>query len=245
MASLSSADWLDLLDSSQGLPPPLRACALLDRVWQAAPGWAASLPLGQRDRQLLELQQALFGPQLELLAACPSCGETLELALQVPELMVPVHNSGSAEALTLELDGRCFRCRLPDSRDLWAASQQADEGQARALLMARCLQANLEGQAEAVAPVALSEDAVQRLSEALSAADPQAHTELALHCPACAHAWSEGFDIASHLLSALASWSERCLDQVHLLARAYGWSEAQVLALSPGRRARYLDRVLA
>lgn len=245
MATLSSADWLDLLDSSQGLPSPLRACALLDRVWQAEPGWAASLPLGQRDGQLLELQHALFGPQLELLAACPRCGERLELALQVPELMLPAQNPGSAEALTLELDGRCFRCRLPDSRDLWAAAQQADEGQARALLMARCLQASEQGQAEGAASVALSQDAVQRLSEALSAADPQAHTELALQCPACEHGWSEGFDIASHLLSALASWSERCLDQVHLLARAYGWSEAQVLALSPSRRARYLDRVLA
>lgn len=245
MATLSSADWLDLLDSSQGLPPPLRACALLDGVWQAEPGWAASLPLGQRDGQLLELHQALFGPQLELLAACPRCGERLELALQVPELMLPAQNPGGAEALTLELDGRCFRCRLPDSRDLWAAAQQADEGQARALLMARCLQASLQGQAEAAGTVALSEEAVQRLSEALSAADPQAHTELALQCPACEHGWSEGFDIASHLLSALTSWSERCLDQVHLLARAYGWSEAQVLALSPSRRARYLDRVLA
>ena len=82
MSTLSSADWLDLLDSSRSLPPPLRACALLDGVWQAEPGWAASLPLGQRDRQLLELQQALFGPQLELLAECPRCGERLDTHLR-------------------------------------------------------------------------------------------------------------------------------------------------------------------
>ncbi|MCV2420219.1 hypothetical protein [Paucibacter sp. DJ2R-2] len=248
MSTLSSADWLDLLDSSRSLPPPLRACALLDGVWQAEPGWAASLPLGQRDRQLLELQQALFGPQLELLAECPRCGERLELALQVPDLMMPIQPQTSAEELTLELDGRTLRCRLPDSRDLWAAAQLAEEGQARALLMSRCLQA-VDSRAEARAGddalVALSDSALQTLSAALSAADPQAHTELALQCPACQHDWSEGFDIASYLLGALASWSERCLDQVHLLARAYGWSEAQVLALSPSRRARYLERVLA
>jgi hypothetical protein len=46
------------------------------------------------------------------------------------------------------------------------------------------------------------------------------------------------------LLDSLSHWAERCLDQVHTLARAYGWSEAQILALSPVRRACYLGRVL-
>ena len=33
------------------------------------------------------------------------------------------------------------------------------------------------------------------------------------------------------------------LHEVHRLASAYGWSEAQILALSPARRAQYLALV--
>jgi hypothetical protein len=98
---------------------------------------------------------------------------------------------------------------------------------------------------DGLAPQALPAALLDDIGRAMSIADPQADTELALTCPACAHAWSEPFDIARYLMDSLEHWAETCLDQVHILARAYGWSEAQILALSPTRRARYIERVLA
>lgn len=243
---MTSADWIDTLDRCQSLPAMLRPCALLDGVPGGAEGAAQALPVGRRDAQLLELQQALFGPTLDALAQCPHCGEQLELNLRVSDLRVPdATDMAEAEPVVcLEHDGYHLRGRLPDSRDLAAAAQAADVHEARDMLMQRCLlEATHDGQP--LAPHELPDTLLRQLGDAMSAADPQADTELALECPACAHCWNEPFDVGSYLLCSLEQWAERCLDQVHTLAQAYGWTEAHILALSPSRRARYIERVLS
>jgi hypothetical protein len=243
---MTSADWIDALDHCQSLSAMLRPCALLDCVPGGAQGTAQTLPVGRRDAQLLDLQQALFGPTLDALAQCPHCGERLELNLRVSELRLPdVTDMAAAQAVVrLEHDGYRLCSRLPDSRDLAAAAQADDVHGARDTLMQRCLlEATHEGQP--MAPHELPDTLLRQLSEAMRAADPQADTELALECPACAHCWNAPFDVGSYLLDALEQWAERCLDQVHTLAQAYGWTEAQILALSPSRRARYIERVLS
>lgn len=247
MSAMTAAEWLDTLDRSRALPPMLRACRLIDSVLGSGEGAAETLPLGRRDAQLLELQRALFGPRLEALAQCPQCGERLELDLRVDDLQMngaSVDPVPADDSIVLDCHGYHLRCRLPDSRDLAAAAQFGDEALARVTLMHRCLLEARFG-AASIAAHELPDDVVAQLGQALGAADPQATTELSLHCPACEHAWSETFDIAGYLLDGLGHWAERCLDQVHLLAQAYGWSEAQVLALSPARRARYIERVLS
>jgi hypothetical protein len=83
------------------------------------------------------------------------------------------------------------------------------------------------------------------IATAMSEADPQALIEIALECPACAHRWSNVFDIASYLWREVDTWAHRTLQDVHQLARAYGWREADVLALSPNRRRSYLEMVNA
>lgn len=243
---MTSAHWIDTLDRCQSLSAMLRPCALLDGIPGGAEGMAQTLPVGQRDAQLLELQEALFGPTLDALAQCPHCGEQLELNLRVSDLLVPdMPDMAQAETVVyIDHDGYRLRSRLPDSRDLAAAAQAADEHEARDALVQRCLiEATYEGQP--VAPHELPDTLLRQLSDAMSAADPQANTELVLECPACAHRWNEPFDVGSYLLDALEQWAERCLDQVHTLAQAYGWTEAQILALSPSRRARYIERVLS
>jgi hypothetical protein len=246
---MTSAEWLDTIERSRALPPMLRACRLIDSVLGSVEGAAEALPLGRRDAQLLELQRALFGPRLEALAQCPHCGERLELNLRVDDLRVDdpetsADAAGLDPAVALDFQGYHLRCRLPDSRDLAEAAQVSDVERARETLMQRCLLEARFGDT-AVDPHELPNAVIDQLGQALSDADPQANTELTMQCPACEHAWSEPFDIASYLLDSLAHWAERCLDQVHTLAQAYGWSEAQILALSPARRARYIERVLS
>lgn len=236
MNALTAADWLQAWESGQALPLHLRSCALLAPLLDGGQGAAERLPVGQRDSRLLALHGALFGPHLIATAQCPGCGERLELNLDCRELQIetPVPDEGE---LSLDWQGQQIRFRLPDSRDLAALAQAGDTEHARALLLERCL-----GGSTTSAP---SPELQARLALAMAEADPQAATELGLSCPDCGEQWSELFDIGAYLDEALGQWAERLLDQVHLLAQAYGWSEAQILALSPDRRARYLARILS
>lgn len=237
MVTLTAADWLDAWEQGLPLPVALRPCALLAPLLANGFAAAAALPIGQRDRHLLALHRNLLGSALVATALCPCCGERLEMDLDCDQLILP-ERAGS-EAIELELAGERWQCRLPDSRDLAAIATVGDVEQARQLLLARCL-GDLSARA-ANLPAAQQ----QQVAAALTEADPQAVIELALACPACGHHWPEIFDIGSFLWEAVDGWAQRTLDQVHLLARAYGWSEPQVLALSPARRARYLERVMA
>jgi hypothetical protein len=224
----------------------LRPCALLDGVLGTGEGMSQLLPVGRRDGLLLELQQAWFGPTLEALTQCPQCGEQLEMNLRVADLRVPglADVTDANAVVSITFDDYCVRGRLPDSRDLAAAARAVDLNGARQTLIQSCV---LDASCQSVTLSAqeLPDAVLEQLGKAMYAADPQANTELALQCPACVHHWSEPFDIGSYLLASLEHWVERCLDQVHVLAQAYGWSEAQILALSPARRASYIARVLS
>ncbi len=218
-------------------PEPGRTAAAVRLAGAAVAGGqvaAEQLPLGWRDRQLLQLHTALFGPALPATVACPACNERLELALDCRALQLDAPAQIPQE-LSVEWQGERISYRLPDSRDLAAMQHEPDSLSAQARLLQRC----------APAALPLPEAAREDIAAAMAAADPQAATVLDLQCPACDEHWDEVFDIGVYLDDALGQWSERLLDQVHVLAQAYGWSEAQILALSPHRRARYLARVLS
>lgn len=244
MTAMTSAHWIDALDRSQALAPMLRPAALLDSVrGQHADHDSALLwPVGRRDAHLLDLIEALLGPQMQAVTRCPQCHEPLELSLHTADLRLP--DRALPSPLEVVHGDHLLRARLPNSHDLAHAAQAPDLATARRLLRQACVV--VAQQNGRPVPVDTLPDAVmEQLDQAMNAADPQAQTELNLLCPACAHQWHDLFDVASFLLDSLEHWAERCLDQVHTLAQAYGWSEAQILALSPARRARYLERVLA
>ncbi len=88
-------------------------------------------------------------------------------------------------------------------------------------------------------PAAVLEIAEQQLADR----DPQADVRLRLVCPACEHATTMIFDIASFLWHEIDAWACRILREVHTLASAYGWTEEAILALTPFRRQCYLELV--
>lgn len=232
--TLTALDWLDTWERSQNLPLPLRPCALLAPLMPGGQAAAEQLPLGWRDRQLLQLHAALFGPALPATVACPACNERLEITLDCHALQIDAPSEAPRE-LSVQWQGERISYRLPDSRDLAALQHETDTQAAQSRLLQRC----------APAAITLPDMAREEIAAAMAQADPQAATLLDLQCPNCAEQWDELFDIGVYLDDALAQWSERLLDQVHVLAQAYGWSETQILALSPNRRARYLARVLS
>jgi hypothetical protein len=233
----------ELLDAwERGLPKGSVARGVV-LLGLACPGVSeedlAGVPVGERDRCLLALREATFGPRLAALVACPACGEHLELDLSVRDILAL--SPATEHALVLSGDDHEVHLRLPDSRDLLACAQ-ADPDEAALVLMRRCVvRAQVDG--AIVAADALPPALIAAAGRLLAQADPQADLRFAITCIACQHAWRAPFDAAAFLWTEIESWTGRLLRDVHALACAYGWSERDILALGPARRARYLQMV--
>ena len=213
MAAMSDPELLAVWESARRVHPALRPAQLL----RAACGEPSPerLTIGARDRRLLALREAWFGPVCRSVADCPACGVTLEMAFDTRRMIVGT-----------SADGDHFR--LPDSRDLLAVADCLDVDEARALLAARCGDGELDAYA---------------LSEAMSEADPDGDISLRVTCAACGGGWEVLFDPASVLWRELDAAAMDALRDVDALASAYGWSEREILSMSRERRRAYLDMV--
>lgn len=229
-------DVLDLWERAAGLAPLDRDDALL-AAWDGPPPTS----LGERHAALLRLRTRLFGPLQPLRCRCPACDETAEFSVDCEALaatLLPL--PGAAAARTLTLARHRVRFRVPDVHDLRATAALDEEGFAETLLQ-RCL---LQAERDDGEPVTTLPEAVAlALSQEMETLEPGAHVSFDLRCPACATAWLAPMDPGEVLWSELQSRAERLLLDVDALARAYGWHEAEVLALSPTRRAAYLQLV--
>lgn len=258
---MDTSTLLSLWELGSTQPPIQRGLGLLATAWpeRSMDAWAQQ-PIGRRDGALLQLRERLFGTRLEGLAACPHCGERVELAFATTDLQAVGGAAGQGDTGTgdgtgreaqiqVEAEGYAVTCRVPNSLDV-LASAALPAPQQRAALMQRCVISAVraggvsagDAAAETEVPVtAMPETLVATLAQRLAAADPQAATELALRCPGCRHQWSLAFDILSYLWGEIEDWAQRLLRDVHALASAYGWSERDILAMSPRRRRLYLD----
>jgi hypothetical protein len=231
--SLSATELLNAWEIGLQQPPLLRALTLLlvaqpDRSIDQL----AQLSLGQRNRALIDLREALFGPQLESVAACPQCGEQLSLEFATSDLLPTT--APPPETLLLESETGAITFRVPNTLDLIAAAQMHDVAAARAVLLRRCVNQPIDP---------LPDRTIEAITQAMAQADPQADVQLALTCPACTHTWQVAFDIAAYLWTEINVWANRLLVEVHQLASAYGWREADILAMSAYRRERYLEMI--
>lgn len=200
----------------------------------------AKLPIGVRDGMLLALREEVFGPELICITNCPSCGEKLELTVDVEDIQV--QPSGREAKLTVSKNGIEVQFRLPNSLDLMAFADKQDVAEVSQFLIERCLIKALQNDEEL--PFAqLPSNVTEAIEEKMAEADPQAAVSLDLSCPACGHKWQAAFDIVSFLWNEINAWAQHILQEVHVLASAYGWSEAEILAMSHLRRQIYLDLV--
>jgi hypothetical protein len=263
MRALSASELLSIWEQGLAQPASQRALTLLAAACpDAPPGTLAQLSIGQRDSRLLRLREWTFGPQLVSLAACPKCGERLELTFSAAEVRVrsPTQaftdqgegdqevsrsdgeDSQEGETLALSLAGCHVRFRLPNSLDLAAAAALEDAAATRQVLLERCVLHARQDDQE-IGLDQLPADVIDTVVEHMARADPQGDVELALVCPACSHEWQAVFDIVSFFWSEIDAWAQRTLREVHSLASAYGWREADILAMSPWRRRLYLEMI--
>ena len=146
---------------------------------------------------------------------------------------LPVHEPG--EVLSVEVDGAEVAFRLPTTGDLLALRDVAPDA-ARDLLLRRCL-ALPDGSGPVAEAVAAAVDA------AMETAAPAGAIDLLVACPDCATSSAAALDVSLLLWAQVEARATVLMAQVHALAAAYGWTEPDVLALSPRRRAAYLELV--
>jgi hypothetical protein len=202
--------------------------------------------VGQAQRTLAS---ALIGNQPHEFACtvfCPSCGEQLDLSIDLAAVpQSPPHDEGQVFEVA-DRDIR-LRFRLPTAADLLVlaqtypeqtsgqpdqASRQSD--QAVQLLLSRCLVDPPKG-------LQLSERIVALVEEAMDRVDPGGAVEIQVVCPCCEENIESVLDCENLCWNEVENRTRSIFRDVDLLARAYGWSEADILSLTPTRRASYVE----
>ncbi|AYF90646.1 hypothetical protein D6Z43_27210 [Pseudomonas sp. DY-1] len=195
--------------------------------------WAQ--PVSRRSAALLRLVAATDGVHsLPFSARCPACNEVFEFELQLAPLLGTAEAEGPIQ-VSLGPDSQ-VTLRRPTGEDLrnWRQARPGTPDVARRLMLDSLL---LAGQ---VRP----EDEAQ-LSAAIAEADPLVALAVGCNCPACGADSEVPIDLDDAALARLNARQRALLRDVHDLASRYGWSEAQVLALTPARRAQYLALIEA
>jgi hypothetical protein len=206
-----------------------------------------SLTVGDREALLLQLRRATWGDRLQCVLTCPSpgCGQKLDVDLKVSELLLPAY--GEARERYDATLGRAdvssaVRFRLPNGWDQEAAAVLAlssDVGAAVDRLLERCVESVVSGDGSPVEEFPPS--LVEPLSARMAELDAQAELILDVTCTECGHAFPAAFDAAGFLFQELQGGLRRLYHEVHLLAFHYHWSPSDILALSAGKRRRYIE----
>ncbi|MBL0355114.1 MAG: hypothetical protein IPP03_21675 [Dechloromonas sp.] len=246
MCPLSAAQVLALWDAGQTRHPIDRALlALALSMPEEAPDKLADRPVGWREVNLLALRNATFGNALDGYAPCPSCAALMEFSLDGKTLLDGLPAPDANARITL--DGRQWR--LPSSRDQAMILDAPDPETAVAWLLDRCRMD--EGgltdiptvNRKKVPKMKSSPALIGELESHMEALDPAADIRLGLRCTDCGHVWNAVLDIGACFWDELGSRAHQLLESVHRLASAYGWRESEILALSPARRAAYLNMI--
>jgi len=238
MQPLSTASLVAAWEDGMGEPVVDRAPALLRPLGLLEPASdPADMIVGACDLLLFDLRCRLFGPDLDLVATCPACGEMVELVIPAAEV-APVPPTARPSRVTIEAGGLRITCRLPTNGDLRALAG-VGPGATAADLLERCVEEMAGPQVPRSAATLLPE-AAERVTRLLAATDPGADITADIECP-CGAVWPETVDIRSILWTELTRWVQVRLSEVHLLALAYGWAERDILQLSPYRRRFYLE----
>jgi hypothetical protein len=247
---VNAVELLALWEGAANTAPFARDDALL------AAGDGAPASLGARNAALLELRARCFGNRQALRADCPHCGATAEFTIDCAALVQALLPAGDPEETggdprlasrdvhTLETAGHRLAFRVPTAVDVREATRiaEGDEGFVAALLQ-RCVERCETVDGAPCDATALPAVVAMALSQRLEELEPGAHVGFDLACPACSKSWHASMNVGEVFWGELQVRAERLLLDVDALARAYGWSEAQVLALSPTRRAAYLQLV--
>jgi hypothetical protein len=242
MRALTQADLLALWESGKALHPLDWALLAVNTISpETQLDNVADWPIGRRNRALVEMQLACFGPALRGWTSCRRCAGKLEFALDGRALAEsPLLEQGAP----IVVNGRTFR--LPTSRDLARIAAEDDPGTAAVALVEMCRVTGDAGPAERnhTTEIDWTDEDLDAIGDKMALADPLGEIMLRFDCPECGESFDDSLDLPTFLRVEIEGRAKRLLREVHTLASAYGWGEAEILSLNPARRQFYLEMVL-
>jgi len=255
---VTGADEMLALDTDSGSSMAARVSSLLgccvERIGDIEDEPVAEsvrhLTIGDREALLLHIRALTFGERIDCVLTCPSCHTRLASDLHVRDLLVTPPADALEWHTTEVRDGDAgtyhVTFQLPTGADQERVASEASRSPdaAAVLLVALCIR-ELRRDAGANLPIDsdLPPCVVTHLDDLLQHLDPQAELRLELPCAVCAAEFSTVFDTASFLLREIESHGSGIYREVHAIARHYHWSEADILAMTPAKRGRYLDLI--
>ena len=131
----------------------------------------ADLPLGERNRRLLEVCQRFLGSKIAGYLECPSCGCGIEFELEPASFLERAVGASGESHGVLHVDDYVVEFRSPTSADLARVSSSASVDDARERLIETCLM-RCERTGVEVAARALPVHVIERVTDALHELDP-------------------------------------------------------------------------
>ncbi|MFT6557695.1 hypothetical protein [Sneathiella sp.] len=206
----------------------------------------ANLPLGERDRLLLELRRTFFGPDLTLSTTCTNCQAKNEFAVAIPEI-VSAQIQRTKTEMSLTMGNWALHVRPLSALDLSEVPDSMAEEDVRHYMATKCLVLVHNDQGENQEIMALSQrhpDWIDQLSDFLALEDPLYAVAFKLTCPDCGSVWQAFLEITQILWQEMTVEHDLMLKEIHLLAQHYGWCETDIIALSSVRRRAYAQQLV-
>jgi len=206
---------------------------------------AAELPnmtIGERDKLLLQLRGEMFGSRFDARVPCEQCGEKMEVAFDVADIMV--EDDCEKKEREVELGNHTVRYRVLAIKDLDVLSSLNDGRKIEECLFSRCL-LEIRRNGSVVDESDLSASEKDTIIHHIAQADPQSEVLIKLECPYCQTSSEVVFDIVSYVHTEINHYAQRLLLDVHYLSASYGWREKDILAMSAHRRQAYIDVITA
>ncbi|MFZ1468380.1 MAG: hypothetical protein WAT09_05300 [Paracoccaceae bacterium] len=230
---LDASAVIDLADCAGRLSPGQWSVALLRHAYpDAADEAVLALPVGARDRLVLDVRARLAAGPLRAEPVCDACGATYELTLDPAEFGLagdaPWPDPGFCG---VQVGGVVVNLRPVSLGDLLAVETVVSPQAAAEMLAVRVQEGAFDLPAEA-------------LEAALETLDPGADVWLQVACPDCDARQSVAFDAVHFVAHELRQMSKQVLQDVVDIARVFHWSEADILALPDHRRAFYVAEAL-
>lgn len=196
------------------------------------------LTVGKRIESLLTIALNET-PDLSFPRRClnKTCQQQMELDISIGELLKLQQRAD--DSFTIRVGDESLSIRKPTGRDQleWLTVPFRDESEAiRAMIQTLVLDTEVASFGGGI----ISDEWIQTIDNAMEEFDPLVNFNLLARCPYCEEENRYSVDLEEILLTRLHKVQMHLLDDVHRLAEHYHWSEAQILAIPPWRRSRYL-----
>jgi hypothetical protein len=233
----SPATLLEAWDAARATPDLARGAVVLAATTDRDADELVDLPISELATLALRIQRDAYGDVLDVLMRCEGCDELLDVPLSLSDLLErgsPSAPLSLPRSVEHSVAGHVVEVRTPTTRDLMDASSADDPA---ALVLDRCVVVDRG----ALATQDLSDTLVASVEDILEQMAAPALSTLVAPCPECGERATGVLDPGELLWQAVDTRAPALLAEVAYLAAAFGWSQDAILALSPARRAAYLE----